>query len=129
VFGQAPGIVRAAPFDPASARLTGPVASVVQSVERARATPARLLRRRFDRRPVYATTGYRHRLVWVDPQRRSVADQRRPRGVSQPAFSPNGAQLAVAVNDETRRGDVWVYDLRTGTKRRLTRERHNGWPV
>ncbi len=129
VFGQAPGIVRAAPFDPASARLTGPVASVVQSVERARNAGAVYFAVASTGALVYATTGYRHRLVWVDRSGATSPISADRAAFRSPRLSPDGAQLAVAVNDETRRGDVWVYDLRTGTKRRLTRERHNGWPV
>ena len=129
VFGQAPGIVRAAPFDPASARLTGPVASVVQSVERARNAGAVYFAVATTGILVYATTGYRHRLVWVDRSGAASPISADRAAFRSPRLSPDGAQLAVAVNDETRRGDVWVYDLRTGTKRRLTRERHNGWPV
>ena len=129
VFGQAPGIVRAASFDPASARLTGPVASVVQSVERARNAGAVYFAVASTGALVYATTGYRHRLVWVDRSGAASPISADRAAFRSPRLSPDGAQLAVAVNDETRRGDVWVYDLRTGTKRRLTREHHNGWPV
>ncbi len=129
VFGQAPGIVRTAPFDPASARLTGPVASVVQSVERARNAGAVYFAVASTGVLVYATTGYRHRLVWVDRSGAASPISADRAAFRSPRLSPDGAQLAVAVNDETRRGDVWVYELRTGTKRRLTRELHNGWPV
>ncbi len=129
VFGQAPGIVRAAPFDLASGLLTGPVASVVQSVERARNAGAVYFDVAPTGRLVYAATGFRHRLVWVD--RGGAASPVSPDRAAfrSPRLSPDGGRLAVAVNDETRRGDVWVYDLRSGTKRRITRERHNGWPV
>ena len=118
VFGQAPGIVRAASFDPASARLTGPVASVVQSVERARNAGAVYFAVASTGVLVYATTGYRHRLVWVDRSGAASPISADRAAFRSPRLSPDGVQLAVAVNDETRRGDVWVYDLRTGTKRR-----------
>ena len=37
--------------------------------------------------------------------------------------------MAVAVSDETRRSDIWIYDAERGTKRRLTSEGHNLEPV
>ena len=104
VFGQAPGIVRAAPFDPASARLTGPVASVVQSVERARNAGAVYFAVASTGVLVYATTGYRHRLVWVDRSGAASPISADRAAFRSPRLSPDGAQLAVAVNDETRRG-------------------------
>ena len=33
------------------------------------------------------------------------------------------------INDETRRSDIWVYDVERGTKRRLTSDNHNLDPV
>ena len=34
-----------------------------------------------------------------------------------------------AINDETRRSDIWIYDAERGTRRRLTSERHNLAPL
>jgi Tol biopolymer transport system component len=78
---------------------------------------------------VYASTGNRHQLVWVDRSgvATPISDDRQ--AFRAPRISPDGTKLAVGANDETRRSDVWVYDLRRGTRRRLTTESHNGWPV
>ena len=46
-----------------------------------------------------------------------------------PRISPTGKQIAVAVNDETRRSDIWIYDAERGSKHRLTTARHNLAPV
>jgi len=129
VYGQSPGIVRAAPFDLASLSLTGPVASVVESVERARNSGAVYFAVSASGMLVYASTGYRHQLVWVDRSGAvtPISDDRE--AFRAPRISPDGTELAVGANDETRRSDVWVYDLLRGTRRRLTTESHNGWPV
>jgi len=37
--------------------------------------------------------------------------------------------VAVAISDETRRSDIWIYDTERGAKRRLTNEGHNLEPV
>ena len=129
VYGQSPGIVRAAPFDLASSSLTGPVASLVESVERARNAGAVYFAVSASGMLVYASTGYRHQLVWVDRAGAVTAISGDREAFRGPRVSPDGTQLAVGANDETRRGDVWVYDLQRGTKRRLTTERHNGWPI
>jgi Tol biopolymer transport system component len=46
-----------------------------------------------------------------------------------PRLSPNGKLIAVAVSDETRRSDIWIYDAEGGAKRRLTTEGHNLVPL
>jgi hypothetical protein len=58
-------------------------------------------------------------LVIVDREGRAtpVADTRA--AYSQPRFSPDGQSLAVTVDAEGG-SDVWVYDLRRGTRTRLT---------
>jgi Tol biopolymer transport system component len=129
VYGQSPGIVRAAAFDVGSLRLVGPMASVVESVERARNNGAVYFAVSASGMLVYASTGNRHQLVWVDRSgvATPISDDRQ--AFRAPRISPDGTKLAVGANDETRRSDVWVYDLRRGTRRRLTTESHNGWPV
>jgi serine/threonine-protein kinase len=48
----------------------------------------------------------------------------------EPQISPDGQRIAVAANDaETRRSDIWIYDVDRGTKTRLTNARHNMRPV
>jgi hypothetical protein len=64
---------------------------------------------------VYAPTGRRHRLMWVDRH-----------GVETPLTTAWGLQissavarralLAVGMNDETRRPHVWLYDAARGTR-------------
>jgi len=126
VYGQSanPGALRALPFDAATLEPHGPPLPLADSLERAAngggvyfAVSRTLL--------LYATTRDRHRLVWVDrtgaetpisPDRAAFRDVR---------LSPDGLQIAVTINDETRRSDVWIYAAEGGTKRRLTAEGHN----
>jgi WD40 repeat protein len=42
-------------------------------------------------------------------------------------FSPTGEALAIGVLEAT--WDIWVFDLRTGTRKRMTREGNNQWPA
>ena len=41
----------------------------------------------------------------------------------QPRFSPDGRALAVGIRDVTL--DIWILDLETGTRRRLTTDGNN----
>jgi serine/threonine-protein kinase len=52
-----------------------------------------------------------------------------PRNYAHPRVSPNGARLAVGI-DERQEAHVWIYDLAgTSTMRRLTVEGRNRYPV
>jgi serine/threonine-protein kinase len=127
VYGenQNPGAVRALPFDPVSLTPRGSPISLVGSVERAANGGAVYFAVARTGLFLYALTGDRHQLVWVD--RNGIATPISPdraafRG---PRLSPDGTQIAVGINDETRRSDIWIYDAQRGTKRRLTTELHN----
>jgi len=66
-------------------------------------------------------------LVWVEPD-----GAVKPAGFpvdSYEAFriSPDGERLVIAIDRD--RHDVWVFDIRRGTQRRLTSEGSNHWPV
>jgi Tol biopolymer transport system component/predicted Ser/Thr protein kinase len=129
VYGQSPGIVRALPFDLASLDPKGSPVSLVDSVERARdsggvyfaASPSGLL--------VYASTGDRHQLLWVDRDGVETPISNDREAFRTPRLSPDGKRIAVAINDETRRSDIWIYGWERGTKIRLTTAGHNLTPV
>ena len=63
-------------------------------------------------------------LVWVDRQGRVEPVTEERRGFLSPRLSTSGDQLAVSVQDGVD-ADVWVYDLRRGTKTRLTFGKNN----
>jgi serine/threonine-protein kinase len=51
-----------------------------------------------------------------------------PKGVFGPmTFSPGGESVAAGLLEAT--WDIWIYDLRTGTRKRMTREGNNTAPV
>jgi serine/threonine protein kinase len=43
-----------------------------------------------------------------------------PADYSNPAFSPDGKRLAVAIRDSSRRRDIWVFDIATGARTALS---------
>jgi Tol biopolymer transport system component len=129
LFGHGAFRVRAAPFDTASLRLTGPPVSVVDSVYRSAeggpvyfaASPNGTL--------VYAPEDPRRRLVWVDHAGRATPIGSDLEAFRYPRLAPNGRDLAVNINTEERRSDVWIYDTARGTRTRLTSERARLLPL
>jgi eukaryotic-like serine/threonine-protein kinase len=129
IYGQSPGIVRAVPFDPASLKLTGSPVSIVDSVEQAPGAGAVFFASSQTGLMIYASTGERHSLVWVD-RRGNVATISADRlAFRLPRLAPDGRRVAVAINDDTRRSDIWIYDAERGTKSRVTADKHNLDPV
>jgi serine/threonine-protein kinase len=120
--------VSAFPFDSATLTVKGPSIPIANSVEKA-ANGGGVYFVVSNGLLLYATTRDRHQLVWVD--RNGVATPITSDRVAfrNPRVSPDGTRIAVAVNDETRRSDIWIYDAQRGTKRRLTSDRHNLAPV
>ena len=123
VYGQAPGVIRAVRFNPSSSMVEGSVVSLIESVERSRNRGAVYYGVSKNGLLVYAPTGERHQLVWVDRKGVSTPLSNDLEAFRQPCLSPDGTRLAVAINDATTRfRNIWVYDLRGGAKRRLTTE-------
>ena len=57
-------------------------------------------------------------LAWVDRDGREEPLQMPPRPYIYPRISPDGGSVAVTVRDAAR--DIWIWDLKTTTLRRLT---------
>jgi serine/threonine-protein kinase len=57
-------------------------------------------------------------MVWVDRQGREEPIPAPPRPYAQPRLSPDGTRVAVAIGDGDR--DIWVWDLRHQSIRKLT---------
>jgi eukaryotic-like serine/threonine-protein kinase len=129
IYGQSPGIVRALPFDLASLEPRGSPVSLVDSVEQARNGGGVYFAVSQSGLLVYASTGDRHQLVWVDRNGTVTPISTDREAFRIPRLSPDGKRIAVAINDETRRSDIWIYDGERGTKNRLTTEYHNLQPV
>ena len=129
VYGQSPGVVRALPFDLESLSLKGPPVSMMDSVERAMDGGAIYFAIADTGLLVYAPTGQHHQMVWVDRNGAETPISSDRAAFRVPRLSPNGKLIAVAVSDETRRSDIWIYNAEGGAKRRLTTEGHNLEPV
>jgi eukaryotic-like serine/threonine-protein kinase len=129
VYGQARGIVRAAPFDLQSLTISGSPVSLLDSVERAANGGGVYFAASSNGTFVYAPTGERHQVVWVDRQDNEQPVTADREAFRNPRISPDGKRIAVAVNDDTRRSDIWVYDTERGTRHRLTNVLHNLAPV
>ena len=63
-------------------------------------------------------------LVWVDRQGRATPIVDDPGPHSNPRLSPDGRQIAVPVGP-----DIWIFDVGSGTRRRLTTDGYNIGPI
>jgi Tol biopolymer transport system component len=69
----------------------------------------------------------RRTLLLVDRLGRTTPLSDVQAAYSHPRFSRDGARVAVAIDDEAG-SDIWIYDLRRGTRTRLTAGGSNGFP-
>jgi len=131
VYGQSrnPGAIQAIAFDPVSLTPKGPSVTVTDAVERGRNGGGVYFAVSSGGLLVYAATGERHQLVWAD-RTGAVTPVSPERGAFRMArLSPDGRQVAVAMNDDTRRSSIWFYDAARGTRRRLTNDLHSLTPA
>jgi Tol biopolymer transport system component len=129
LYGQSPGVVRAVPFNLSSRSITGSPISLVGSIERAMNGGGVYFAVSQTGLLVYASTGNKHQLVWVD-LKGNVTPATPERGPYRiPRISPDGSLIAIAMSDDTRRSDIWIVDTERGTRRRLTTGDHNLAPT
>jgi Tol biopolymer transport system component len=129
VYGQGVSVL-AVPFDPESRPVDALPVTVSESVFRGSGGGAVYFAVSGSGALAYALAGS-FELVSVSRDGRA-APISSDRGVFRhPAVSPNGRQIAVAIESDSRRADLWVIDADPdrGTKTRLTTERHNIMPV
>ena len=129
LYGQDPGYVRVVPFDLQRTVISGSPVALIEGVERGQGGGAVFFAASDTGNIIYASTGFRHQLVWVDRtggETLLTPDRDAFRG---PTLSPDGQRLAVSINDATRRSDIWIYDVSRGTRSRVTSEGHNLSPV
>jgi Tol biopolymer transport system component len=118
VFGQAADVVRALPVDPVTLTPVGGVLPVLSSIERGRNSGAHYFAVSPNGTMVYAKTGDAHSLVWVDRRGKETPITTERKAFRLPALSPDGQRVVVAVNDEQRRSQLWMYTA-DGQKMRL----------
>jgi eukaryotic-like serine/threonine-protein kinase len=129
IFGHGAFRMRAAPFDLKTLTLKGSPVSIVDSVFRSADSGPLYFAISRTGTMVYAPEDPRRRLVWVQQDGRVT-----PIGTDQAAFrypsvSHDGKHIAVDINTEERRSDIWIYDAERGTKSRLTTDVSSILPV
>jgi Tol biopolymer transport system component len=67
-------------------------------------------------------------LVLLDGEGRTSDLFQERASYAHPAFSPDGRRIAVAVGSDTGR-DIWIYDVRRGSRTRITADGVNDFPV
>jgi Tol biopolymer transport system component/tRNA A-37 threonylcarbamoyl transferase component Bud32 len=128
-YGQSPGVIRVMPFDLNSLSVKGPPISMIDTIERSSSGGAIYFALSDTGLLLYVPTGERHQIVWVDRNGAETPVSSDRAAFRIPRLSPNGKLVAVAISDETRRSDIWIYDTERGAKRRLTNKGHNLEPV
>jgi serine/threonine-protein kinase len=125
VYGQNPGAIRAVAFDRATLTVTSAPVSLVEGVYRGSNGTSVYYAVSRSGLLVYAPENPQRTLVWADRVGRAtpVTDDRQ--AFTQPRLSPDGQRIAVSIHDDTRRSDIWVYDVTSRTRTRLTAEHHN----
>jgi Tol biopolymer transport system component/tRNA A-37 threonylcarbamoyl transferase component Bud32 len=101
LYGQSPGVIRVVPFDLAAQKVTGSPLSLGGSVERAKNGGGVYFAVSQTGLLVYASTGNRHQLVWVDRKGNATPLLPDKGPYRMPRISPDGRLLAVAVTTGT----------------------------
>jgi serine/threonine-protein kinase len=129
VYGRGNAIF-AAPFDLDRMEISGPSVSIVENVSGRPKDGLVYFAIAGDGTLVYVPRPSREgrTLVWVDRSGKEEAIGLTPRSYSTPRLSPDGTQLAVAI-ENTGGQDIWVHDLARGTEHRVTFENFNEAPV
>ncbi len=116
------GTLRAVPFDLASLTVTGDPVPVLEGVTTT-GTGAASASFASDGTLVYVPggaegVGAERTLVWVDREGAEEPLVAEPRAYLYPRISPDGARVAIDVQDEER--DIWIWDFVRETLTRLT---------
>jgi serine/threonine protein kinase/Tol biopolymer transport system component len=129
IFGHGAFRMRAVPIDLKTLTLKGSPVSIVDSVFRSADGGPLYFAISRTGTMVYLPEDPRRRLVWVQQDGRVT-----PIGTDQAAFrypsvSHDGRHIAVDINTDERRSDIWIYDAERGTKSRLTTDVSSILPV
>jgi serine/threonine-protein kinase len=115
------GVLLAVPFDVGAVRVTGGAVSLIEGVgDSGSGSGAVHYGVAREGTLIYAAAGAAaaRTLVWVDRQGREEAINTQPRPYFTPRISPDGARVAVRIEDGD--DDVWIYEVARGILERLT---------
>ena len=114
----------AQPFDASRAAINGPAHPLINRVGRSRYNTAFPLFSVSQNGVLIYQTGTRFvqsRLTWFDRSGKASGTVGEPGDYSNPAFSPDGARLAVCIRDpQAGTRDIWILDLVRGGSTRFT---------
>jgi len=129
VYGRENSVL-AVPFDLARLEITGPSVLMLQNVYNSAINGAAAFSVGGDGTLVYvpAPSLNGRALVWVSRDGSEEPLSLEPQAFSDPRLSPRGDRIAVAVTDGDNQ-DIWVYDLNSDSRRRVTFEGRNLRPV
>jgi serine/threonine-protein kinase len=127
IYVSATGSLMAVPFDERRLRITGAPVPVGDGVAVNSSTAGASAAISRSGSLVFQFGASTSQLVLVDLQGRSQVLVPEAKSYSFPRFSPDGKRIAVGVATAGS-GDVWIYDIASGTPRRLTSEGNNDRP-
>jgi Tol biopolymer transport system component len=114
------GTLMAQPFDPAALRLSGDPVAIADQVDSYAPRNAGLFSVSNTGTLAYrAGSGPQTRLTWFDPQGNPAGTIGDPGDYANPAISPDGTRVAVAMGPQANR-DIWILDVARGTSTRFT---------
>ena len=129
VFGHGAYRMRAAAFDASSSMITGPLVAMGDFIYRSANAGPLYFAVAANGTLVYVSEDPRRRLVWVAPDGRSSPAALDLKAFRYPHLSVDGRYVAVDVNTEERRSDIWIYDTERQTSTRLSSDTHSLLPV
>ncbi len=118
VFWRSDGKILAVPLDIGRRALTGDAIAIMEGVAVGNGSAVSLS---LNGTLAFASGNSAVRLVWAEEkaQPRNVLEE--PGSYWWPRISPDGTQIAVTIIGSAL-NDVWIYNIRTGTRTRLTTE-------
>ena len=116
------GVLLAHPFDAATATLTGDPMLIAEGIDSFAESGLAAFSASDSGALVYRTseTAPASRLVWFDRSGKRISEVGEPAAYRNPRLSPDRKKLAVEMVDGTGNRDIWILDLASGARAKLT---------